>query len=67
MVLKGDPSVRLDGARPPLKYVCKYTKIKIVEFYSNNLQFGDKTIQQWILPDGFFWNHASIMLKKKHT
>jgi hypothetical protein len=36
-VLNRDPTVWLDRARLPQRYICKYIKIKIPEFHMNNL------------------------------
>ncbi len=44
-VLIKDPTVWLDGARPPQRYIYKYMKIKIAESYINDIQFGYRTIQ----------------------
>ncbi len=42
-----------DEARPPTRYVFKHIKIKITELYISDIQFGDKTIQRWKLPNSF--------------
>jgi hypothetical protein len=38
-VLIKNPTVWIDGARPPPKNVCKFIKIKIAELYTNHVQF----------------------------
>ncbi len=35
-VLNKDPTVWLDGARPPQRYIFKNTKIKMAELHINN-------------------------------
>jgi hypothetical protein len=55
MVLKKDPTLWLNGARPPKTYICKYIEFKIPESYFNGMKFGNKTIQQLNLPKSFVW------------
>jgi hypothetical protein len=52
-VLNKDPTILTDGARTAPRYVSRYMKIKIPELYINNIQFGDKTFQQWKLTNSF--------------
>ncbi len=52
-VLNKDPTVCLVGARPNKRYIFKYIKIKIAEYYINNICFGNKTIQQRKVPNNF--------------
>jgi hypothetical protein len=45
-VLYKDPTIWLDEARPPPRYISKHIKIKIAESYISEIRFGDKTSQQ---------------------
>jgi hypothetical protein len=49
-------------ARPSPRYISKYIKIKIVEMWINNIQFGNKTIQQSKFPNSF--EQGIIILQK---
>jgi hypothetical protein len=59
-VLNKDPTVFPHGARPPPRYVSKYIEIKIGEFYINDIQFGDKTIQQLNCRIDFYGKLAEV-------
>ncbi len=52
-VLIKDPTVWLDGAKPPQRYICKYIKILIAQLCINDIWFGDNTIQRRKSPNSF--------------
>jgi hypothetical protein len=48
-----DPTVWLDGARPPPRYTSKNLKLKNAESYISNISLGEKTFQQLKLSNSF--------------
>jgi hypothetical protein len=54
-VLNMDLTIWLHRARPPSRYNSMYIKIKIAKLNINDIQCGDKTIQQWKSPYSFVW------------
>jgi hypothetical protein len=54
-VLKKDPTVRLERARPTPKYISMYFLMLNLIIIINDVQFGNKSIQWRKLPNSFLW------------
>jgi hypothetical protein len=52
-VINKDPTIRLDGARPPQICISKYIKIKIAVSKIYHICFVDRPIEQLKFPNSF--------------